>query len=131
MLAPLRSEHRGNLALVSCLVHLLQLVDSQFTKVISAFCSLSPTKQGEQPITYLVHLVVHLRVHQSDSSNSRKEKKLNARSCALWVAAWARGGLGRPHFFSACATQKFCSFFPAHTLSPRVHLMPVFAIPIP
>ena len=122
-------SHCGEL--FSFAAHFLHVVGTQFAHVVSAFLALFSTKRGERCFTYAVHRVVHSCVHQSDSSKSRKEKKLSARRCAFWAAAWAGGGLERPTFLFARAPKKVCRVVPAHTLSPKVRIMHTFAIPIP
>ena len=109
--------------------------DSKFfslhTSRIAAFYQGFLRVTGERCATHAVHPIVHLHVHLSASSNSRKKKKLHARAYAFWAAAWARGGLERPHFFSACAPKKFVGVVPAHTRAPKESMMQMSAISIP
>jgi hypothetical protein len=107
------AKTKGNLELFSHLAHFLHFIGRQFTRATIAFSTFISAKKGERCKKYPVHHVVHLRVHLSEPSNSRKKRKLNTRRCEFWARAKHRSGLERPHFFIAGAPKKVFGVVPA------------------
>ena len=122
---------KGNLELFSHLAHFLHFIGRRFARATTAFSTFISAKRGERCKKHRVHHVVHLRVHLSEPSNSRKKRKLNTRRCEFWARAKHRSGLERPHFFISGAPKKVFGVVPAHTRTRKVSTMQMSAISIP
>src|SRR6266446_8603777 len=116
---------------VSCLAHFLHFFDRQNGRTTKAFSALFSPQRGEGYFTYVVHRVVHPRVHPLNPLTNVQTKHLTMLRCAFWT--WRGRGVGwnDPAFCRTVRPKGFSGVVPAHSRGRKVSAMQMSAISIP
>src|SRR5262250_3085531 len=103
--------------------HKLPHVGKSFTPLmlrIAAFYVGVLRVLGERAMKHAINPVVHLRVHLSESRNSRRKRNLSARHCDFWARPKHRSGLERPRLSQGSAPKHRPELVPALRCAQKV-----------